>query len=72
MTIRVLFMADSHLGLDMPATTRVDRRRRGHDFLANHTRALEPALRGDVDVVVHGGDVFDLPDVLPSPSVPPR
>lgn len=66
MAIRVLFMADSHLGLDLPTTTRVERRRRGHDFLANHAAALAPALAGEVDVVVHGGDVFDRPDVLPS------
>lgn len=39
------------------------RRRRGHDFLANHIAALEPALKGEVDVVVHGGDVFHRPDV---------
>jgi DNA repair exonuclease SbcCD nuclease subunit len=36
----------------------VERRRRGHDFLANHERALEPALSSSVDLVVHGGDVF--------------
>jgi exonuclease SbcD len=61
--IRILFLADSHLGLDLPARPRVERRRRGHDFLANHAAALEPALNGDVDAVVHGGDVFDRPDV---------
>lgn len=66
MAIRMLFMADSHLGFDLPTTTRVDRRRRGHDFLVNHAAALQPALNGEVDVVVHGGDVFDRPDVLPS------
>jgi exonuclease SbcD len=34
------------------------RRRRGHDFFANFERALVPALRGEVDLVVHGGDLF--------------
>jgi DNA repair exonuclease SbcCD nuclease subunit len=57
--IRVLFLADSHLGFDLPTHTRVQRRRRGHDFLANYITALEPAVRGEVDLVVHGGDVFD-------------
>jgi exonuclease SbcD len=61
--LRILFLADSHLGLDLPARPRVARRRRGHDFLANHATALEAALDGEVDAVVHGGDVFDRPDV---------
>lgn len=61
--MRILFLADSHLGLDLPARPRSARRRRGHDFLENHTAALERALEGDVDVVVHGGDVFDRPRV---------
>jgi DNA repair protein SbcD/Mre11 len=61
--LRILFLADSHLGLDLPARPRVARRRRGHDFLANHATALEPALSGEVDAVVHGGDVFHRPDV---------
>ncbi len=56
--IRILFVADSHLGFDLPASPRVRRRRRGHDFLANYGKALAPALDGRVDLVVHGGDVF--------------
>lgn len=66
MTVRVLFLADSHLGFDHPVSPRVYRRRRGHDFLANHERALQPALDGEVDLVVHGGDVFHMPQVPPS------
>jgi DNA repair protein SbcD/Mre11 len=57
--IRILLLADTHLGFDLPTHARVQRRRRGHDFLANYARALEPALAGRVDVVVHGGDVFN-------------
>lgn len=56
--IRVLLLADSHLGFDLPVRPRIRRRRRGHDFQANFERALAPALAGRVDVVVHGGDVF--------------
>lgn len=56
--IRSLLLADSHLGFDLPVNPRVQRRRRGHDFLANYERALAPALSGDVDLVVHGGDVL--------------
>ena len=58
-TLRILLLADSHLGLDLPVSPRIERRRRGHDFLANYARALAPALNGEVDIVVHGGDVFD-------------
>jgi DNA repair protein SbcD/Mre11 len=62
-TIRVLLLADSHLGFDLPNRARVSRRHRGHDFLANYAAALQPALRGEVDVMVHGGDVFDRPRI---------
>jgi DNA repair protein SbcD/Mre11 len=56
--MRVLFVSDTHLGFDLPARPRVDRRRRGPDFFACFERALEPALRGEADVVVHGGDLL--------------
>ena len=45
---------------------RVDRRRRGHDFLANYAAALQPALAGEVDFVVHAGDVFDRSKIVPT------
>lgn len=57
--IRILFLADTHLGFDLPTRARIQRRRRGHDFLANYATALRPALEGEVDAVVHGGDVFN-------------
>jgi len=56
--LRVLFVSDTHLGLDLPTTPRVDRRRRGPDFFACFEQALSPALRGEADVVVHGGDLL--------------
>jgi DNA repair protein SbcD/Mre11 len=64
--IRILLLGDSHLGFDLPVQPRSGRRRRGYDFLANYAIALEPAMRGDVDLVVHAGDVFDRPSVVPS------
>jgi len=64
--IRILFVADSHIGFDLPQRPRVARHRRGHDFLANYRTALGPAMRGEVDVVVHGGDVFDRSRPVPS------
>ncbi len=57
--IRLLLVADTHVGLDLPVRPRIERRRRGFDFLANFERALQPALQGEVDLVVHGGDLLD-------------
>jgi len=54
----VLFVSDTHIGLDWPTRPRVVRHRRGDDFLQNFERALEPARAGEVDVVVHGGDLL--------------
>jgi len=56
--IRLLLLADTHLGFDLPRRPRVERRRRGYDFFANFHRALQPALKGEVDLVVHGGDLL--------------
>jgi len=56
--IRILLIADTHLGFDLPFRPRIKRRRRGPDFFANFARALMPALKGEVDAVVHGGDVL--------------
>jgi len=58
MPVRILLLADTHLGFDLPLKPRVCRRRRGPELLANYHRALEPALAGEVDLVVHAGDVF--------------
>jgi DNA repair exonuclease SbcCD nuclease subunit len=56
--VRVLFLADTHLGFDLPSHPRVMRRRRGHDFFDSFQRALEPARAGEADIVVHGGDLL--------------
>jgi DNA repair exonuclease SbcCD nuclease subunit len=56
--VRVLFVSDTHLGFDLPARPRIAMRRRGPDFFDNFERALEPARTGEVDVVVHGGDLL--------------
>jgi exonuclease SbcD len=62
-SVRVLFVADTHLGLDYPLRPRIERRRRGDDFFANFEHSLRPALEGQVDLVVHGGDLLDRPRV---------
>ena len=56
--IRLLFLADTHLGYDLPFTPRIQRRRRGPDFFTNFKRALEPAHRANVDAVIHAGDLL--------------
>ncbi|TNF22934.1 MAG: metallophosphoesterase [Deltaproteobacteria bacterium] len=61
--LRVLLLGDSHLGFDHPRRPRVERRRRGPDFVRGLRLALAPALRGEVDLVVHGGDLFHRPNV---------
>ncbi len=52
-TLRLLLLADTHLGL--PST----------EFFSSFERALLPALRGEVDLVVHGGDVLFRSKVKP-------
>jgi exonuclease SbcD len=56
--VRILFLADTHLGFDFAFRPRIQRRRRGPEFFANFERALRPALEGRVDCVVHGGDLL--------------
>ena len=56
--IKILFLADTHLGFDLPFKPRISRRRRGDDFFNNFKLALQPALEGKVDLVIHGGDLF--------------
>lgn len=64
--IRILLIADTHLGIDLPLHPRIDRRRRGHDFFVNLDYALRPALDGQVDLVVHGGDLLDRSRIPPA------
>lgn len=65
-TVRILFLADTHLGYDLPFRPRIKRRRRGPEFFANFERSLNFALGHRVDAIVHGGDL------LYRSKVPPR
>ncbi|MBK9090274.1 MAG: metallophosphoesterase [Holophagales bacterium] len=58
MPVRVLFLSDTHLGLDLPSRPRIERRRRGDDLFETFERALAPAVSGEASIVVHGGDLF--------------
>lgn len=57
-SIRILFLSDTHLGFDLPVKPRTKRRRRGIDFFKNYEIALQPAFSNQVDLVIHGGDLF--------------
>ena len=56
--LRIVFLADTHLGFDYPVRPRVERRRRGPDFFANFRQVLDYARQTHPDLVLHGGDLF--------------
>jgi exonuclease SbcD len=56
--VRILFLADTHLGFDYPFRPRVEKNRRGPNFFANFDRALEHVSRERIDLVIHGGDIL--------------
>ncbi len=56
--MRLLFLSDTHLGFDLPARPRVARPRRGPDFFERFEAALAAARAGEVDAVLHGGDLL--------------
>ena len=49
--LRLLLFGDTHLGLSARTGSR-------EHYFDSYERALQPAFRGEVDLVVHGGDVF--------------
>ena len=60
--LRILHLADSHIGAELPDRPRMHDWRRGDEIVASFRHALAPALRGEVDLVIHAGDVFDRAD----------
>lgn len=61
--MRIIFTADTHIGLDHPQHPRHPRRHRGPDFLRNFTAVVDHAITTRADVLLHGGDVFDVAGV---------
>jgi DNA repair exonuclease SbcCD nuclease subunit len=57
--MRVLHLADTHLGTWLRAHGAPEGWARSDEHALAFERALQPALRGEVDLVVHGGDLFD-------------
>lgn len=56
--LKILFLADSHLGFDLAVHPQKVRRRRGEDFFGNFERILQYALDNQADLILHGGDLF--------------
>lgn len=57
--MRILHVTDSHLGTERHVPGAPAGYLRHHDHLRALREALEPAFRGEVDLVVHSGDLFD-------------
>lgn len=65
MTVRVLQLGDTHLGMASGMEGAGPTQTRAADHLKAFDAALAPARRGEVDLVIHTGDLFDR-------SVPPK
>lgn len=57
--MRLLHLTDTHLGVDRTYRGAEAGWRRADDHHLALARALEPARRGEVDAVIHTGDLFD-------------
>ena len=56
--VNIVFLSDTHLGIDYPLRPRISRRRRGDDFFENYRRVIDYAKNTNIDVLIHGGDLF--------------
>ncbi|MCG8568849.1 MAG: metallophosphoesterase [Spirochaetes bacterium] len=56
--VKILLIADTHLGFDLPQRQKISIRRRGEDFFSNYQLALKHGIEENVDLIVHGGDIF--------------
>jgi len=66
--LKIVFFADTHLGVDYPIKPQVKRRRRGEDFFNNYQKVLNYALDTNADLILHGGDFF-FRSKVPTPIV---
>jgi len=56
--MRLLFLSDTHVGHGLPARPRSADPRRGAEFFESFEAALAPARAGEVDAVLHAGDLL--------------
>lgn len=66
--VKIIFLADSHLGFDFPLRPKKEKRRRGTDFFNNFDKVLAYAKESKADLLIHGGDLF-YRTLLPMPIV---
>ncbi len=66
--IKIIFLADTHLGFDFPLRPKKEKRRRGVDFFNNFDYVLDYAKENKADLVIHGGDLF-FRTLVPNPIV---
>ena len=66
--LKIVFFADTHLGVDYPINPKVNRRRRGEDFFDNYKKILYYAVESNADLILHGGDFF-FRSKVPAPIV---
>ncbi|MCF7794537.1 MAG: DNA repair exonuclease, partial [Candidatus Cloacimonetes bacterium] len=66
--LKIVFFADTHLGVDYPIKPKIKRRRRSEDFFANYRKVLNFAVEQNADLVLHGGDFF-FRSKVPAPIV---
>lgn len=59
--LRILHTGDSHIGADLPLCRRRPGRRRGDDLIDSFNRVVDRAIELDVQVLLHCGDLFDMP-----------
>ncbi len=56
--IKIIFLADTHLGFDFPLRPKKKKRRRGSDFFNNFDKIIDYAQQNKADLLIHGGDLF--------------
>ncbi|PLX19352.1 MAG: hypothetical protein C0599_11010 [Salinivirgaceae bacterium] len=66
--LKIIFLADTHLGFDFPLKPKKEKRRRGIDFFNNFDKILEYAKKINANLVIHGGDLF-FRTLVPPPIV---
>lgn len=66
--IKIIFLADTHLGFDFPLRPKKEKRRRGMDFFTNFDEVLRYAKQTKADLVIHGGDLF-YRTLVPAPII---
>lgn len=59
--LKILHLADTHIGAELPIRSRTPGPRRGDDFIHAYLRVLQRARDENVDLVIHAGDLYDAP-----------